>query len=98
MVRLGVAGVFSVAFWASGLGVSRGHSGAAVLLAGDVLLSVWSAFRVGDGGLLAWACSASSSVAVTSPPPVSGGWLRESTLTEPSNDWTVARTPLSSRL
>lgn len=94
-----VAVVLSSTFGVSGMDGSgqSGQSGAAVV---DVLLSTWSVFTVsvGQGLLLVLACSASKIMIVMCPPPRSVGRVSERMLAEPSKDWTVARTPLISRL
>lgn len=98
MVRPAVAVVCSSPFWVSGTDSGWGQSGTTVVLAVDVQLSVWSAFWVVDGHrlFLAWACSASKIMAVSCPPPLVVGRVSESTLAEPSKDWTVARMPFNS--
>ncbi len=98
MVRPVVAAVCSSPFWVSGVDSDWGYSGTTVVLAVDVLLSICSAFWVVDGHwlLLAWACSASKIMAVRCPPPLLVGRVSESTLAEPSKDWTVARMPFNS--
>lgn len=98
-VRPVVAVLFSTSVWVSGTDLGWGQSGTTVVLALDALLLVWSGFWAVDGEdlLLAWSCSASRIMAVRCPPPLSVGRVSESTLTEPSKDWTVARTPFNSR-
>lgn len=87
-----VAGDSSSPFWVSGTDSGCRHS------ATTAVLSVSSAFGGVDGEGFLLACSKPKIMAVSCPPPLSVRWVSDSTLAEPSKDWTVARTFFNSRL